>query len=201
MSRTSGRANRGPAAADENRRAILLAARELLTEQGGRVPLSAIAQRAGVSQGVLYRHFRGRLDLAYAAFEDNFRTLEALAAQVGPGRFRVLWDTLVVVTLASTAFIELVVAERASGLPDDISVERLVDALTAPLREAQRDEEVPASWTPADLVLVLNMVHGVAVSRPGDLDAVRRALGLVDPSLVPADLSEAALQAARTAST
>ena len=188
VSRNNGRANRGPAAAAENREAILAAARELLAERGCRVPLSAIAQRAGVSQGVLYRHFRGRLELAYAAFEDNFSALEELASAEGPGRFRALWDRLVVVTLASTAFIEMVVAERAAGLPDGISVGRLVDALAAPLHEAQRAGEAPASWTPADLVLVLNMVHGVAVSRPGDLDAVRRALGLVDPRLVPAEL-------------
>ena len=70
------RINRGPAAAAENRRAVLAAARELFAERGYEVPMQAIAKRAGVGQGVLYRHFPKRLDLALAVFEENFVRLE-----------------------------------------------------------------------------------------------------------------------------
>ena len=79
------RINRGPAAAAENRHAVLAAARELFAERGYEVPMQAIAKRAGVGQGVLYRHFPKRLDLALAVFEENFVRLETAGAEVGPG--------------------------------------------------------------------------------------------------------------------
>ncbi|HQV92079.1 MAG TPA: helix-turn-helix domain-containing protein, partial [Phycicoccus sp.] len=76
--------NRGPAAGPANRAALIAAARQLMAEQGVQVPLSRIAQEAGVGQGVLYRHFPTRLSLALAVFEDNFTELEGLAAQEDP---------------------------------------------------------------------------------------------------------------------
>lgn len=44
-------------------------------------PLSAIARRAGVGQGSLYRHFPTRQSLALAVFDQNMVQLEHLAAQ------------------------------------------------------------------------------------------------------------------------
>ena len=42
--------------------------------------MSAIARRAGVGQGSLYRHFPDKISLALAAFEENVSGIEALAA-------------------------------------------------------------------------------------------------------------------------
>lgn len=47
-----------------NRAAILDAARELYALRGPEVPFSAIAERAGVGTGTLYRHFPTQQDLA-----------------------------------------------------------------------------------------------------------------------------------------
>ena len=80
---TPTQANRGPAAAAENRAAILGAARRLLAEQGYDIPLSLIAREAGVSQGVMYRHFRSRLELALEVFEDNFVAMEDIVESGG----------------------------------------------------------------------------------------------------------------------
>src|SRR6056297_2610919 len=97
--------NRGPAAAADNRAALLDAARRLFAEQGYRVPLSAIAREAGVGQGSLYRHFPRRIDLALAVFEDNLAELEVLAASdTGPRGFHPLWQRLLELTIRSTAF-------------------------------------------------------------------------------------------------
>ena len=83
--------NAGPSAAPKNRAAILSAARTLFAQQGYHVPLNAIARAAGVGQGVLYRHFPHRIDLALAVFDDNFAELEAIAAaQSGQDCFGVL---------------------------------------------------------------------------------------------------------------
>ena len=43
-------------------------------------PFSAVAKRAGVGQGSLYRHFPDRTALAVAVFEDNVRDLEEYTA-------------------------------------------------------------------------------------------------------------------------
>ena len=93
---TPTQANRGPAAAAENRAAILSAARRLLAEQGYDIPLSLIAREAGVSQGVMYRHFRSRLELALEVFEDNFVAMEDIVESGGERAIFQLWDWLLV---------------------------------------------------------------------------------------------------------
>jgi AcrR family transcriptional regulator len=65
------RVNRGPSAAAENRAALIAAARAVFATAGYDAPLSAVARRAGVGQGSLYRHFPNRMSLAVAVFEDN----------------------------------------------------------------------------------------------------------------------------------
>lgn len=177
--------NRGPAAAAGNRQAILAAARQLFAEQGFQVPLSAIGRAAGVSQGVLYRHFSGRLDLAIAVFEDNLLELEALAA-AGAG-FATLWTRLVGMVIDSAAFVEMVVAER-DELPDSASVPRLRAVLAGPLAQAQADGSIRPDWTLPDLELALAMLNGALSSAPAGADPrtiAARALGLISPSLVP----------------
>lgn len=74
------RPNRGRAAGDRNRQALVAAARRVFAAGGLAAPLSAVARAAGVGQGSLYRHFPDRIDLAVAAFEHNVTELEELAA-------------------------------------------------------------------------------------------------------------------------
>ena len=62
-----------------NRAAILDAARALVSEPG-ELRLSAVAKRAGVGQGTLYRHFADRDELLRALYEQEIDTLVALAA-------------------------------------------------------------------------------------------------------------------------
>lgn len=174
-------ANRGPAAAPHNRRAILAAARRLFAERGYHVPLSAVAREAGVGQGVLYRHFPTRLDLAFAVFEENFAALEERAAVGGPDAFAHLWAALVDAVVDASAFIEMVVDARRS-LPDydgDARLSRLIETALEPARSAGTvDGEVGA----AEVQLALRMVHGLVVtsSEPARArDAVRRGLALL----------------------
>lgn len=178
--------NRGPAAAAENRAAILAAARRLFAEQGYRVPLSAIGRAAGVSQGVLYRHFRDRLELAWAVFEDNFTELERLATAVpGPECFTLLWRQLVAYTVESSGFVEMVVAARTE-LPETLGRERFEALVAGPLVRAQAAGLADPGWTASDILLLEDMVYGVVIAQPDAplaLAAVRRALALVDPRL------------------
>lgn len=67
--------------AARSRTAILEAARALVAESG-EVRLSAVARRAGVGQGTLYRHFSTRDDLLRALYDEEIDDLVALASRL-----------------------------------------------------------------------------------------------------------------------
>ncbi|MCF6469664.1 TetR/AcrR family transcriptional regulator [Nonomuraea sp. MG754425] len=167
------RPNRGPSAAAENRAALVTAAREVFATAGYDAPLSAVARRAGVGQGSLYRHFPDRVSLALAVFEVSVAELESRAAAPGV----TLADVLALITeqtVASTAFIAMVsvparpdprlraLRERVSGLLDS----RLPAARLAGL--------VRADLTVDDLMTAVGMIAGV-VSRVPAADRVATA--------------------------
>ncbi len=167
---TSPRTNRGPAAAAENRAALIRAAAEVFAEQGLDAPLSAIAKRAGVGQASLYRNFSSRGELAFAAFESNLDDLEAIVARGGTLR-----DVLAEVAdqIADVvALIELTVT--LAGDPHILDFERrmraIVDATIAAGRESGT---VPPTFTTDDVMLSIGML--AAAARAGTRDQ-RRAL-------------------------
>ena len=174
--------NRGPAAAPENRRALLDAARRVFAERGYRAPLSAIAQEAGVGQGVLYRHFPTRLDLAIAVFEEHFVELEALAAAPDAGAFGRLWTRLLELTVEESAFVEMFLAARHDLTETDLAG-RLPALVEATLPRAQSAGLVSADLTVEDVLLLQRMVYGVVATAVTDdeaREAVARALALLD---------------------
>ena len=107
---TEPRSNRGPAAGPGNRRALIAAAREVYAESGLSAPFSAVAKRAGVGQGSLYRHFPDRTSLAVAVFEENVVDLEEYTAPEGR-TIDDLLDRVVDQAVVSTALIELITAD------------------------------------------------------------------------------------------
>ena len=113
------KANRGPAAGPENRRALIAAAREVYATDGLNAPFSAVAKRAGVGQGSLYRHFPDRKALAVAVFEENLVDIEEFTAPADR-TIDDLLDRVVAQAMVSTAFIDLIAAD-------------LYDPLVAPL--------------------------------------------------------------------
>lgn len=106
------KANRGPSAGPENRRAIVAAAREVFAADGLAAPLNAVARRAGVGQGSLYRHFPDRVALVVAVIDENIVDLESLAADPD-GTLDDLLALVAEQAIASTAFADLLVEERA----------------------------------------------------------------------------------------
>ena len=150
--------NRGPAAADANRRALLAAARDLFGSQGLSVPLSAIAQRAGVGQGSLYRHFPSRTAIAAAVFDENLGEIEVFLAD--PSRtLDDVFDVLVEQAMASAALIDLIIVER-----HDPDVERLgarFGALIAQVLDRDRARGTIASWVEIeDIQVAVGMLAG-----------------------------------------
>jgi len=101
--------NRGPAAGPGNRAALIAAAREVYAAEGLTAPFSAVARRAGVGQGSLYRHFPDRTALAVAVFEENLGDLEEFTAPQDR-TIDDLLDRVISQAMVSTAFITLLTA-------------------------------------------------------------------------------------------
>ena len=162
--------NRGPGAAAENRAALVTAAREVFGRDGIDAPLSAVARRAGVGQGSLYRHFPDRLSLALAAFAENIAALEAFAGRPDS----TLDDLLALLTdqvIDAAAFLDML-----SGHVGDPRVaamsERVTAVLAAKLPDARRAGGYGAHVEPSDLLLAIGMLSGAVARTPA---AQRRA--------------------------
>jgi len=169
MPTSNGRVNRGPAAAAGNRRAILTAARRLFAARGYNVPMSAIAQEAGTGQGVLYRHFPTRLDLALAVFENHFDELTTIAQDDSPEAFGRLWSRLLDLVVEESAFIEMFMDARRS-MPDYDGGHRLRVLVETTLPRAHEAGLVAERVSTADVLLAVRMAYGIVVTSEGDED-------------------------------
>ena len=68
--------------ARRNYELLIAAAREVFAEQGSDASMEAIARRAGVGIGTLYRHFPKRIDLVEAVYRTDVDDLVAIADDV-----------------------------------------------------------------------------------------------------------------------
>ncbi|MDT9682296.1 helix-turn-helix domain-containing protein [Streptomyces sp. TRM76323] len=166
-------ANDGRKAAARNRAALLAAAREVYAEYGLEAPLSAIARRAGVGQGVLYRHFPDRAAVATAILEENVRQVEHAAAARGADMAQVL-GVLTWHLTDSAAFIGILHADGAAGRSGGPSY---ASALSGRVERALR-EHLPdghrLAAAPDDLMVAVAMVSG-AVTGPTREERENRA--------------------------
>ncbi|GAB3956067.1 TetR/AcrR family transcriptional regulator [Streptomyces sparsus] len=156
-------ANHGPKVAGRNRNALIVAAREVYAACGLDAPLSAIARRAGVGQGVLYRHFPDRTALVMAVLEENVQQVEQAAAVEG-AHFTDVLGVLTWHITESAAFLGLLHAHRATGHSDAFAHALLLsDRVESALRQhLPTDHRLSAA---NDLMLAVAMVSG-AVSGP-----------------------------------
>ncbi|MCO1660652.1 helix-turn-helix domain-containing protein [Pseudonocardia humida] len=173
------RANRGPGAAGANRSALLTAAREVFARRGLDAPLSAVARRAGVGQGSLYRHFPDRVSLALAVFDENLDALERAAAHPD-ATLAGLLAALTEQVVASTAFIDLL-----AGASDDARLaepaRRVRAALGPALAAAREAGTVRPDIDLDDLLVAIAMVAGAVAGAPPDRrrTVARRAWELI----------------------
>ncbi|WP_053634870.1 TetR/AcrR family transcriptional regulator [Streptomyces sp. XY152] len=157
-------ANDGRRVAARNRAALVAAAREIYAEYGLDVPLSAIARRAGVGQGVLYRHFPDRAAVATAVLEENVGQIEQAAAAPGADIARVL-GVLTWHQTQSAAFINIL---HADGTANRSGIPAYASALSGRVERALRallpdDHRMAAAKD--DLMIAVAMVSG-AVTGP-----------------------------------
>ncbi|GAA2460808.1 helix-turn-helix domain-containing protein [Streptomyces macrosporus] len=158
--------NEGRRAAARNRDALVAAAREVFAEQGLNAPLSAVARRAGVGQGSLYRHFTDRVALASAILDENVRRIEQAAAEPDAS----LESLLGVVTwqlTRSTAFVDLL---RLHGEEYARTLARRVRSALA--RHLPAGHRLSAD----DVMLAVAMVSGAVGGGPTPAERERLAL-------------------------
>jgi AcrR family transcriptional regulator len=166
--------------ARRNRDALMKAARQVLAERGVDAPLEAVAKRAGVAIGTLYRHFPERGDLVDAILDEKVAGWAELAGQAlacdDP------WEGLVLFLERSC---ELQARDRAfselaclSHQDDRSEVNRLVYQL---VERAQQAGALRLDVGPVDLAFFMMANSKVAEQAPGQwrrhftlmLDALR----------------------------
>ena len=177
--------NRGPSAGPGNRRALIAAAREVFAADGLQAPFSAVAKKAGVGQGSLYRHFPDRLALAVAVFDENIDDLEATIAPP-EATLDDLLDAIIGQVVVSTALIDLMWRnqddERVTHLSD-----RLARIAETVLTREQAAGRIGEHVEVADVLLAITMLADV-ISRADAAersDVARRAWSLLHAAFTP----------------
>jgi AcrR family transcriptional regulator len=148
--------------ARENRDRIIDAARAVFAERGFDVALDAVAQRAGVGRGTLYRNFPDRYALGAAIFEHNLLAFEALAAahRTDPDGFALVLRAIVDQQVECHALVPAILTGPAA--PDLHALSRrMTRLLAAPMRRAQANGMIRPDLAVTDVLSVLNMISAV----------------------------------------
>ena len=180
--------------ARRNREAIVAAARAVFAESGLDVPLDAIARRAGVGRGTLYRRFPTRDDLVAAIHEDNLEALERVASE-SRDPDRALVDILASAAgmlAADRGFVEYLRRQPGVSQITQHVDERFLAIIDKPLRRAKRAGIVRRGLRAADVLLVVDMLGGAAIASGADRHEGRvlRALDLLLDGLRPRPRSD-----------
>ncbi|MFF1573109.1 TetR/AcrR family transcriptional regulator [Leifsonia sp. NPDC058292] len=164
------KANLGPSAGPANRRALIAAAREVFSESGFQAPLSAVARRAGVGQGSLYRHFPDRISLAVAVFDDNIAELEAILDR-DDSTLSDLFDLITTQAIGSPALIDMLVSNRDDHRAEHLST-RLSAVVDAILERDKAASRIDQAVETDDVVLAITMLTiALSKSPPAEREA------------------------------
>nr|WP_246306538.1 TetR/AcrR family transcriptional regulator [Herbiconiux flava] len=159
---------------------ILAAARELVG-RGEDLGLNAVARRAEVGVGTVYRHFATVEELEEVVTWDRFDELERILSDTGPDRFERSLSEHVSLLVADPLF-ERVTARSDAALPQTAAKRAaLIDRLTAVLEEAQAAGTVRRGVDATSvLLLACGVAHSIRSARLApDGDAARALLGTI----------------------
>ena len=170
-----------------NRERLLEAAAEVFSAGGPSASLEAVAKRAGVGIGTLYRHFPTREALFEAVYRHEVDQLGELAEELGreapPVEALRRWLHANVRLVATKKGMVAALALAAYG-PSELyaySFERLRKAVGALLDRAVKAGDIRADITPEDLLRALaGMVYNVYDTPDWQKTALRLADIFVD---------------------
>lgn len=144
-----------------NRERVLEAAKAVFSTGGADASLEAVARRAGVGIGTLYRHFPTREALFEAVYRREVEQLGALAdtlkEEASPVEALRRWIASNVEFVATKKGMAAALAVAAHGLPalQNFSFSRLTEAVGLLLDRAVKAGEIRADVTPEDLIRAL----------------------------------------------
>jgi AcrR family transcriptional regulator len=173
----AGAYGRQRVAAARNRVLIIDAARELFAEDP-HATLTAVASRAGVGPGTLYRHFPTRDDLIIAAYQGEIDALaesvnEVLRTSASAKAAFVEWFAMLAASIRRkhrlgdalhSAAAESIVAE--AWAPMSAAVQKLLDACVA-------EGTVAQGHNAADVIMLMSFLWRVAPTPDGQAQASR----------------------------
>ena len=164
------------------------AARQVFAEHGGGASMEAIAARAGVGVGTLYRHFPKRIDVVEAVYRDDVdglvATADRVATELAP------WDALETWLRAYVAYgraKRLFLNELHEAFEKDPSLklasrDRITTACGAVLRRAQ---EAGVARTDIDGADLMQLVSPMCTSATLTPDQGQRLVVMVLDGLRP----------------
>ena len=165
--------------AQRNRDKLLAAATRAFAEEGEDVPLEAIATRAGVGIGTLYRHFPTRGDLIEAVYVEEVETLCRSADDL---RDAEPWDALVGWLRGFVAYVatKQVLAEELFAANRDAEVFKSCRVAFYGAGEPllKRAQDAGAVRPDVSIDEVLPMVGGIAKIQTADADGIDRILSV-----------------------
>ena len=192
MDDESAETSRRPRAdALRNRERVLKAAKTVFSAGGPDASLEAVARRAGVGIGTLYRHFPSREALFEAVYRHEVDELAALAEQLGeaaPVEALRRWLRSNVEFIATKKGMATALALAGQGTPElrAYSFNHLTTAIRALLDRAVAAGEIRADVTPEDIlrtVIGLSLMH----DQPGWQASVQRLMDVfIDGLRLPA---------------
>lgn len=199
MSSSAASANppRMRADAVRNRARIVEAAKAIFAEQGLDVPMTEIADRAGVGVGTLYRRFACREDLITAIFEADM-TGYAVAAEEAlaePDPWCVLSSLLMRMCewqAEDRGFSDILLTSIPKLEQVECQRDRIYDAVSALIDRAHASGQIRPDVTAEDVALLLIANAGlVAATQDVAPDAWRRMAALYIASLRAANTEKA----------
>ncbi|EMI4409882.1 MULTISPECIES: TetR family transcriptional regulator [Serratia] len=170
---------------EEKQQALLQAATDIFAEQGLAAPTSAIARKAGVSEGTLFRYFENKDVLLSAVCDYLLDEMECLLTQslqgVLPGKdqMQVAWNTYIDWALANPAAYATGNKLMVSGKLSSAQMERSVrfgdiSQLGIPLVQGL-DLPLSSEFQGMICTVMANGVIDMAVQKPHLLDIYKRA--------------------------
>lgn len=170
--------------AQRNRDALLAAASAAFADEGDQVPLEAIAERAGVGIGTLYRHFPSREALIVAAYQHEVDGVCAAAEELvrtlpGDRALRAWAGRFASYVAAKRSMGEALRSAVASDSPLFAETKaRLGGAVQALLDAGAADGTLRADIDPGDVMRLLGAVWQLPAGPDWEAD-VSRMLDLV----------------------
>jgi AcrR family transcriptional regulator len=160
-----------------NREHILQVASEAFAESGD-TSLNAIAKRAGVGAGTLYRHFPTREDLILAVYRNDVRRVVEqvpglLAAHAPLDAFRVWFTGLADYVRVKHGLGEAMSRSAAAQLAINETYAPVTQAVAALLDACVADGSVRSGLNPVDVLLLMGFLWRTTPDEAGRAQASR----------------------------